>query len=218
MDIKNTWVEYEGYVMRSRAELRIAHLLSTLGIFYVYEHMPVSGFHGYLPDFYLPHLDVFIEVKGKQPTDIEKHKCEALSRHTGMPVVIAYGSPALFQHRDIHDGYTLTEAGWTPMVFHNGKWGTVAVNMICRMVYAIEGRFQGERFVSCFDSSDVARLQSIKPSVLHLHDEVSRKLGKNSRGIYENNEPVTKDRLSNVPSIGRYESLILDFLHDRAAA
>jgi len=56
---------YKGYRMRSRAEARWAVFFDKLGIKWQYE---TEGFEHngvrYLPDFYLPEDDVYVEVKG----------------------------------------------------------------------------------------------------------------------------------------------------------
>lgn len=62
--------EYKGYAFRSRLEARWAVFLDALAIEWHYEH---EGFMlapfgiWYLPDFYLPELGCWIEVKSKEP-------------------------------------------------------------------------------------------------------------------------------------------------------
>jgi len=59
---------YNGYRFRSRLEARVAKFLDTLGLDYKYE---LEGFEfdgtRYLPDFYLPKFDYYIEAKGDNP-------------------------------------------------------------------------------------------------------------------------------------------------------
>lgn len=217
MTIKSTWLEYDGYIMRSRAETRLAATLDHLGISYVYEHMPYSH-RGYLPDFYLPHLDVFIEVKGKTPTAEEKAKCERLYADTGCTVLIAYGSPNLFMHHDHIDGYARPEAGWMPMIFGGEKWGELSINLICRLVYHLQGKREGERFVAAFGTHGASRLQKIGPSLLQWHDDLARKIGKSSRFIYEHNEPRTAAKLDNLPSPSEYETACINYLKKQKVA
>lgn len=45
----------------------------------------------YLPDFYLPHLGYWVEVKGKPPTDEEKHKGFLLTQATRKPIIFLSG-------------------------------------------------------------------------------------------------------------------------------
>lgn len=218
MSFKSDWVEFNGYIMRSRAEMHLAHALDRLGIFYVYEHMPFDGFSGYLPDFYLPNLNAFIEVKGKEPTGEEKEKCERLGRQTGLPVLIVYGKPNIFRHHDHLDGYVREEVSWVPILFMNGVWSRLVVNRLCRAVYHLEGKRAGEKFVCAFDFTNVGKLQRIGPTALQVHDDIARKIGKTSRLIYEHNGPVNHSRLIDPPKASRYETIVLGYLQKQEAA
>jgi hypothetical protein len=64
--IKPIQTEYNGYKFRSRLEARWAVFFDHLDIDYDYE---IEGFHigrnWYLPDFYLSHLDLWVEIKPK---------------------------------------------------------------------------------------------------------------------------------------------------------
>ena len=62
--------EYKGLRFRSRLEARHAVMLDALGIKYEYEREGYQlGNLSYLPDLWLPELDIFIEVKGEIPDD-----------------------------------------------------------------------------------------------------------------------------------------------------
>ena len=65
-EIKAIKTKYNGYVFRSRLDARVAVLFDILEIKYLYE---LEGFYlgddiYYLPDFYLPDMDIWVEVKG----------------------------------------------------------------------------------------------------------------------------------------------------------
>lgn len=105
--IKAIETVYNGYRFRSRLEARWAVFFDTLGIKYEYEKegytLPDSS--NYLPDFYLPSMDLFVEIKGTEPTKREKRLAEQLSELK--PTVIAHGLPGeywgevfLFAHDD----------------------------------------------------------------------------------------------------------------------
>lgn len=69
--------EYNGYRFRSRLEARWAYFFDLLGIRYIYEPEGYEMSDGtkYLPDFYLPDLHYYVEVKGKNEhliADLEK--------------------------------------------------------------------------------------------------------------------------------------------------
>ena len=84
---------YNGYRFRSRLEARWAVFFDTLNIDYLYENegfiLPQNGY--YLPDFYLPKMKIFIEVKGTFPTQIEKEKAQELANESGCLVCIIFG-------------------------------------------------------------------------------------------------------------------------------
>lgn len=65
---------YRGYRFRSRLEARWAVFFDSLGIPWEYER---EGFNldgeYYLPDFYLPHLDLWVEIKPGDPEQWPDH-------------------------------------------------------------------------------------------------------------------------------------------------
>jgi len=88
--------EYAGYEMRSHSETRWAALMDSLSIAWLYESRLIQTRHGYyLPDFYLPAVGVFVEVKGPGPTVEEVEKAEDAEAATGIPVIFAYGKPEM---------------------------------------------------------------------------------------------------------------------------
>lgn len=92
---------YNGYRFRSRLEARWAVLFDTLGIDYLYEYEGFTIGHGYLPDFFLPKLDLWFEVKGAYPSPDEQRKaarvttknCTECDRPHKEMAMIAHGSP-----------------------------------------------------------------------------------------------------------------------------
>ena len=98
MSIKPIETHYNGYKFRSRLEARWAVFFDAMGIKYEYEP---EGFEmdevKYLPDFYLPDADRWIEIKGKKLTreDIEKCSrfCEAQDKE-GVKFTIFIGQPS----------------------------------------------------------------------------------------------------------------------------
>lgn len=90
---------YNGYKFRSRLEARWAMFFDSLGVAYEYEPegfdlTEVAGGSKtvwYLPDFYLPELNCFAEVKGRKPTVEEMAKAKWLSEISEEAVVILWG-------------------------------------------------------------------------------------------------------------------------------
>ncbi|WP_454863333.1 TraR/DksA C4-type zinc finger protein [Pseudomonas hormoni] len=99
-----TIFRYAGYEMRSHSETRWAAVMDALGITWLYESRTVETRHGrYMPDFYLPFAQMFIEVKGPTPTQEEREKAMDAELNTGIPVVFAYGRPELI-HAELFHG------------------------------------------------------------------------------------------------------------------
>lgn len=89
---------YNGYMFRSRLEARWAVFFDELEIAYEYEkegyrltREPYSPID-YLPDFWLPERDCFIEIKGQVPTPQEKSKAAYLALNSRKNVYIFFGN------------------------------------------------------------------------------------------------------------------------------
>lgn len=84
-----------GRRFRSRTEARWAVAFTEASIAWEYElegyHLP----HGpYLPDFWLPQVRMWAEVKGEGFSLEELHKAHDLANHTERPVLLLSGQPA----------------------------------------------------------------------------------------------------------------------------
>lgn len=89
---------YKGYRFRSRLEARWAVVFDALGIDWVYEPEGYKLDNGecYLPDFYIPSANAYIEIKGQEPTDDEIKKSVSLSSQFGETLeVMATGDARL---------------------------------------------------------------------------------------------------------------------------
>lgn len=99
--------KFQGVVMRSRTEAKHAFLLHHMGIPYVYEPedhevryndttgYAVDGKRVYTPDFWLPTMNIILEIKGRIPSGDEVKKCRYAS--LAFPeciVVMFYGTVA----------------------------------------------------------------------------------------------------------------------------
>ena len=87
--------EYNRYKFRSRLEARWAVYFDSLGIEYEYEKegYDLGKVGRYLPDFWLPQVNMWAEIKGKPFTKTELLKCEALAKHTGYECLLLSGLP-----------------------------------------------------------------------------------------------------------------------------
>lgn len=85
---------HRGWMMRSHTELMWAKVFESAAIQYLHEPGLFDTPHGwYLPDFYMPNIGSYVEIKGVAPTEIEKEKAAAVIRATGKPLVIISGKP-----------------------------------------------------------------------------------------------------------------------------
>lgn len=93
MDIKPIETYWHGYRFRSRSEARWAVFMTSLGVRFEYEP---EGFDlgeagKYLPDFWLPELDCWLEIKSHKPDESESKKAGALAAATNKCVFVLFG-------------------------------------------------------------------------------------------------------------------------------
>lgn len=94
MNWKPIETKYNGYRFRSRTEARWAVFFDALGISYEYEKegYDLDGIP-YLPDFWLPGINTWIEIKPTDASLEEMLKAERLAIATRGHVVIFVGAP-----------------------------------------------------------------------------------------------------------------------------
>ena len=93
--IKAIDTEYKGYRFRSRLEARWAVYFDSLNIKWEYE---VEGFKfkdgtKYLPDFWLPKMNMWAEVKAKELNEEEERKVKNLVKNTHKNCLLLIGTP-----------------------------------------------------------------------------------------------------------------------------
>lgn len=83
--------EYKGHTFRSRLEARYAVLFDSMGLEWKYEMQGYELHDGrkYLPDFYLPELDLYVEVKGGSASREAKNKLH----HFAHPIILLENLP-----------------------------------------------------------------------------------------------------------------------------
>ena len=121
MDIKPIETVYNGYRFRSRLEARWAVFFDKAGIEYEYE---LDGFilkNGtrYLPDFFLPQFDIFVEIKANPDIDDYKwlhfaFEYTRLNQDKVNGIICCYGDP---MNNNIH---YMTECLASPNDNHKG--------------------------------------------------------------------------------------------------
>jgi hypothetical protein len=87
-----------------------------LGIKYEYEK---EGFDldgtWYLPDFWLPKQECWVEIKGKEPTEEESELVNKLAGYSGHTVYIFFGQieiPNEYGNMDTDGAYRYDRYGW----------------------------------------------------------------------------------------------------------
>jgi hypothetical protein len=87
--IKAIQTFYKGRNFRSRLEARWAVFFDTAKIDFLYEPEGFDLGEGlfYLPDFYIPDEDIFVEVKPRKLNETERKKALLLSKHSKKPVI-----------------------------------------------------------------------------------------------------------------------------------
>ncbi len=133
--VKAIETRYKGYRFRSRLEARWAVFFDTLELPWEYEK---EGYHLdsglYLPDFWLPSLEAWLEVKPVAPTDEERKLCEELAEGTDHPVIIGIGLPGscslLVYCSDTTDGSGGTD-WWGDVAYESVRWALVMQGYHC---------------------------------------------------------------------------------------
>lgn len=112
---RRTVYHHNGYRLRSYTELLWARVLGAADIFYLYEPDLIRVDDGfYLPDFWLPNVGIYVEVKGDWPTQEEIKKADAVMERTGREVFFLCGKPEADQYSLFNCGmYALGSGGWS---------------------------------------------------------------------------------------------------------
>lgn len=84
---------YKGIHFRSRLEARWAMFMDLIGVPWQYEPdaFIVGPGKGYLPDYYLPTMDAYLEIKPRDPSEEESQKARSLAVESGKNVFLLFG-------------------------------------------------------------------------------------------------------------------------------
>lgn len=116
--------KWNGFLFRSRLEARWAVFFSHLDIRFFYEPQGFKLKSGelYLPDFFLPDVRMFAEVKCGSPTEQEFVKAQLLQEGSGSSVLFLDGPPDFRQYRAVvMDGGAYTLAPFTLDIDFHGR-------------------------------------------------------------------------------------------------
>lgn len=114
MDIKPIPTKAFGITFRSRLEARWATYFTEMGFKFCYEYegFDLGAFGFYLPDFWLPQVKMWAEVKPVEFTSIETVKCSALQKNSGCACLMLDGQPdfrSYFESPHLNDD----NSGWS---------------------------------------------------------------------------------------------------------
>lgn len=122
--IKSTPTKYKGHSFRSRLEARWAVYFDVIGIEWWYE---MEGYQlpscWYLPDFWLPQVNMFAEVKPTLLTKEEFTKAKELVSGTGFSCILLEGVPSeqpyRFIEKDMDDKFGDVLSDCVISMYHN---------------------------------------------------------------------------------------------------
>jgi len=182
MTIKAIETHYDFYRFRSRLEARYAVFFNAMGIQYHYEpegyHLGKAG--PYLPDFFLPRVACWVEIKPALPSDEEKDKVQALADAQRQSAYLSVGLPSahtLLSEEEkavLHatPGQGKTDAMlWIPYAQAIAEWLGVDASWSVLQIYHLVGRIQqalrdghGARFEHGEHPIHEASRQEVRPS------------------------------------------------------
>ena len=143
---------FDGYRFRSRLEARWAVFFKTANIRYIYEPecFRLSDGKLYLPDFYLPQVNmrttedkggIYVEVKPTEPNFDKMDYLFDLSRITGKSVLLIVGMPAFTGDSFDAEGCGHYEYSWKPPDYEH--WDCCMMFMKCFKCYRVRVDFGG---------------------------------------------------------------------------
>lgn len=163
MDIKPIPTKAFGITFRSRLEARWATYLHELRIefFYEYEGFDLGGEYGYyLPDFWLPQVRMWAEVKPSEFSLLEIDKCGLLQLQTGRPCLTLDGHPGF---RSYYESPHLTGEGMRRSL-------SPTQDYIISNEYLSEGRFYANTGCVYPEPDRFTRFESSGRSIAHAID------------------------------------------------
>ena len=118
---------YGGNVFRSEGEAKWAVFFDCLGIEYDYEPHYSEVETGcrtvnYMPDFFLPGLRKYIEIKPSKPYEMENIRAAGWSKHVG-DIVILFNINPPTEKSENGWLFQFEEPGRTPILFESICWG-----------------------------------------------------------------------------------------------
>lgn len=192
MTIQAIETKYKGYRFRSRLEARWAVFFDALGIEWEYEKegYELSQIQDedsednlvdklyYLPDFWLPKLNIFVEVKGEEPSDVERIKAARLAWFSNKDVLLVGSIPvederfAGAQNEDDYKGYFYFSDGGMDLPYYfcesiccgqiGVKWAACSDRIACCEKNRLRHKdynYFSKRLAKAYDAARSARFE-----------------------------------------------------------
>ena len=179
MRLRPIQTKYKGYNFRSRLEARWAVFFDSIGASWEYEKegYELGDVSRYLPDFWLPEHQLFFEVKGEEPTDLERLKAFLLSVASKKAVVIASGTMDL---ENVQDFYR-NKSSFNIELFAGEAWDNWEVKAGGIELYEMNITEFMPRFIEN-NFNDVYVKQSDSPDMRRVLIELDKIYYRNKRG------------------------------------
>jgi len=171
---------YSGVWFRSRLEARWAMFFDGIGAWWRYEPEQFELDNGamYTPDFWLPDVELHIEIKPEAPTIVEIEKASSLSKRF-FPVAIICGKPdldvpVLFFGHDACDGSggEFEANGKLDLLpIHNGMLSFLSVHL--------DGMSRKDRRIVRADGTEISHYQKLSRWVYHSSSSSSTRSTRN---------------------------------------
>jgi len=165
---------FDGYRFRSRLEARWAVFYKTLKITYEYEKegYNLNGIY-YLPDFWLPAQDCFVEIKGVEPSFEEEERALRLLVATKKMVYVFFGNIPLVEDIPFStsalaclDEFTLDFYYWWCECPVCGAFGICKYGLVhflpCKHVTKLFQAYHTEKLRAAYRSARSARFEHKK--------------------------------------------------------
>lgn len=125
--IKSHPVFYDGYLMRSKLEAKWSIVMGELGITYLYEYQSFETSLGkYLPDFFLPDFDTWVEIKPISPSSVEQQKIIDVAVLTNKICFLLSGFPSSISSQRCHPGLMVAKPDGS---YFHANLGSILANL-----------------------------------------------------------------------------------------